>query len=218
MKPLISGASYLSCYFFIITLIIIGSSPPLIQAEIFGITLDNSCNTQLKYNLTTSCPTYQFLDLFYNNLECEYKTACLDYYEQNNIIDGYILDPSAEIMQEIKIITIRSNFNEYHYQDIAGFDNDNRTINYGLGRYVDSCRLAYIDSKQWFSLLGDTIMFLDSGCTKTNHTQDKSVYLNSTIHNIADSYKYKLEQWQKEVINNCGYRLCLYATNQSSPP
>jgi len=222
MKPLNSGAAYLSSYSFIasLCLILIGSSPPLVQAEIFGITLDNTCKTQLKNNLTTSCPTYEILNLFYNNLECGYKdkTACLDYYEQNKITDGYILDPTAEVMQQINLITIRSNFVEYILPDSRGFNNTERSINYGLGRFIDSCRLAYIDSKQWFSLLGDTIMYLDSGCTKTYHTQERSIYLNSTVHNIAESYKWKLEQWQKEVINKCGYKLCLYDPDQSSPP
>ncbi len=220
MKSSFSGAAYLSCYFFITLIIIIGSSPHSVKAEIFGITLDNSCLTQLKYNLTTNCPTYDLLNQFYNNLECGYqdKTACLEYYKQNKITDGYIIDPSASVMDKIKLITIRSNFVEYILPDTGGYNNTDRTINYGLGRFVDSCRLAYIDSKQWFSLLGDTIMYLDSKCTKTNHISERSVYLNSTKHNIADSYKWKLELWQKEVINNCGTRLCLYVANQSSPP
>ncbi len=220
MKSSFSGAAYLSCYFFITLIIIIGSSPPLVQAEIFGITLDNSCLTHLKYNLTTSCPTYELLNLFFRNLECGYrdKTACLDYYKQNKITDGYILDPSASVMDKIKLITIRSNFVEFILPDSGGYNNTDRSINYGLGRFVDSCRLAYIDSKQWFSLLGDTIMYLDSKCTKTYHTQERSVFLNSTVHNIADSYKYKLEQWQKEVINNCGFKLCLYEPDQPNPP
>lgn len=175
------------------------------DGEIFGITLDNTCKTFIKNNMTTNCPTYEELDLFYNDLECGYKdeVLCLGYFKQVGITDGYILDPSFDVIHRIKIINIRSNFEEYHFQDSAGYNNTAHTISYGLGRYVDECFNAYIDANQWFGLLGDTIMYLDSKCTKTYHTAERSVYLNQTVHNIEDSYKWQLEQWIKESKEKC---------------
>ncbi len=178
---------------------------PDADGEIFGITLDNTCKTMIKNNLTTACPTYEFLNLFYNDLECGYqdKAACLDYYKQHKITDGYILDPTAEVMNQIKLITIRANFVEYLLPDEAGFNNTERSINYGLGRFVDSCRLAYIDAGQWFGLLGDTIMYLDSKCTETSYTEGRSEILARTVHDISESYKWQLDEWIKESLEKC---------------
>ncbi len=248
MKPLNSGAAYLYKFipFIALSLIVIGSSPPLIQAgfhfeqnntqiiidivetypeplqegTLIGISLDKNCQIYLKNNYESNCPTYEEINLLYPSFECVYKGKyCLDHFRQIGKINGYIINPSAEVMDRIKMIEIRLNFEEFHKQGKdEGYDDIKHTINYGVGRYVDSCRLAYIDSNNWMALAGDTIMYFFSNCTKTYMNKGYSVAINQTEHNIADSYKWKLEQWQKEVINNCGSKLCLYAKNQSSPP
>ncbi len=192
---------------------------PLHKGTLIGITLDTNCQTYLKNNYTTNCPTYEQIKLLYNDLGCVYKGKyCLDHFRQIGKTNGYIIDPSAEVMDRIRMIEIRLNFAEFHIQDQGGYSNDEHTINYGLSRYVDSCRLAYVDSNNWMYLTGDTIMYLFSGCTKTYMIEGYSVAINQTEHNIADSYKWKLEQWQKEVINKCGTKICLYEKGQPSPP
>ncbi len=243
MKPLISGVTYLSRHFLVISfitiIVLIGSNPPLIQGQnnteinqkiyvpfhegtLIGISLDTNCQTYLKKNYTSNCPTYEEINSIYPSFECVYKGRyCLNHLRQINKTNGYIINPSAEVMDRIKMIEIRLNFEEFHKQGKnEGYDDINHTINYGVGRYVDSCRLAYVDSNNWMALTGDTIMYFFSNCTKTYLNEGYSVAINQTVHNIADSYKYKLEQWQKEVINKCGSKLCLYAESNytGSPP
>ncbi len=174
------------------------------DGEIFGITLDNTCKTMIKNNITTDCPTYELLDSMYNDLGCEYKgLLCLEWFKQTNVNDGYILDPSFGIQKQIKMINIRANFEEYHLQGDEGYSNEDRTIHYGLSRFVDSCRTAYIDAGQWFGLLGDTIMYLDSKCTKTNYIEGRSHNLSRTVHDISESYKWQLDEWIKESLERC---------------
>jgi len=187
-------------------IIILDKIPPPDKppGKLYGISLDKTCLTKIRNNVSGVCPTYEEIGLFFPGISCKYKgVQCLDHYKQTGSGKGYILNPDLEIRERIDIIEIRAEFSEFTLKGVGGYDNANHTLVYNLGRYVDRCDTVYIDASQWLVLLGDSIMYLDSGCTKTYHTQERFEYLNQTIHDISTSYKWQLDQWIKESKEKC---------------
>ena len=209
-----------------------------IYAENFGITLDNTCKTMIRNNISSNCPTYEdIITLFpdtsiqdvsgkfsyYNGFYQRGPTKFTDSFEYYRFGDRPILfvDPPVETANRIKLIEIKANLDEYLLRGITkSYDAANHTLTLGHGRYVDSCRLAYVDSSQWAYLVGDSIHYMSKGCSEDSTTFDSKriIQLYKIKHDITTSYKYKLEQWQKEMINKCGSKICLYVRNQTSPP
>lgn len=265
MKSLTCGAAYLSSYISVISLfaviVLIGSSPPQIHAETFGVVLDNTCLVMIKNDLKTNCPTYaDIMTLFpdtsnhlfsgyfgnYNGIfqrmpnQVENSHEFYRFLNQSNLM---FIDPPLDSRNEIKIIEIKANFKEYilpfdkdtkiiinyttfnnetRYKTTYGdptFNSTDRTLTMGQFRYIDNCYSAYIDSKNWIELLGDTINHLNRNCSlnSTRFIDTFTTQLDRTEHDISTSYKWKLELWQKEMINRCGFKICLYAENQTQP-
>lgn len=239
MKPLDSGASYLSRLFivssFIIVIVLIGSSPPLIHAEFFGVVLDNTCLTMHKYNISSNCPTYEDILTIYPDTSNHDISGYFDYkdgiyqrtftkihnsHEYYRFSDNvFFVDPPIDTRDKIKIIEIRANLKNYLLPDKRTFDSENRTLTMGKNRYIENCYNAYINSEFWINLLGDTINHINNNCSKesTRYNDTFTTQLNKTVHDISTSYKWKLELWQKEMINRCGFKVCLYAANQTQP-
>ncbi len=173
---------------------------------IIGITLDNTCRTFIKNNFESNCPTFEFLNTLYPGTQCDYiDHSCLDYFRQ---IGGfhYIIDPKASIMDRIKMVEIRYSFDEFHLQDERGYDNENHTINYQVGRYMDSCKTAYIGTDSWLKYAGDSIYLLWKGCDPKYtylDNQFRSESLNQTVHDITTSKKWQLDEWIKETREKC---------------
>ncbi len=116
-----------------------------------------------------------------------------------------MIDPPASIMDRIRMVEIRSSFDEFHMQDERGYDNENHTINYQIGRFMDGCKTAYIGSDSWIKYTGDSIYLLWKGCDPqyTNLGGFRSESINQTVHDITTSKKWQLDQWIKESLVKC---------------
>lgn len=172
---------------------------------IIGITVDNNCKAFIKHNMTTDCPTPELLDTLYPGSPCDYsEEGCVKYYSQ---IGGfhYIIDPPAAVMERIRMVEIRSNFEEFHMQGSAGYDDTQHTVNYQTGRYLDGCKTAYIGTNDWIRFLGDSIYLLYKNCDESYSNLGGYRYeqLNQTTHDITSSYKYQLDQWIKQSKQKC---------------
>ena len=214
---------------------------PQIEAEgitRFGIALDNTCITMIRNNVTSNCPTYEdIITLFpdtsnqdvsgkfayHNGIYQRTATKWLNSFEYYRFWDGPILfiDPPAETRERIKIIEIKANLDEYLLRGkTMSYNAANHTLTLGHGRYIDSCRIAYIDSSQWAYLLGDTLFHMQQDCSEDSTTFNSKITtkLYKVIHDITTSYKYQLAKWQEESLLKCGTRLCIYDRNQTAPP
>ena len=215
-----------------------GAGLPQISADNFGITLDNTCLTMIKNNVTSDCPTYEDIitlfpdtsikdvsgDFGYSNgIYHRLSTKWHDSFEYYRFFDHPILfvDPPSGTYDRVKLIQIKSNLNEYLLRgQEKSYNAGNHTITLGHGRYVDSCRIAYVDASKWSYLVGDTINYLSKNCAEdaTTFNSKTTTQLYKTKHDLTTSYKYKLEEWQKKMINMCGKKVCLYENLQPNPP
>lgn len=240
------GTGFLSCSSYVLALICLfaatGASLPQITAysisNNFGIYLDDTCRAMLKNNITSDCPTYEdILTLFpdTSNQKISGEFAYHDGIYQrgsqklSNSFEYYrffptsvlFVDPPAETATRIKLIEIKSHLDEYLLRgEIKSYNAANHTLTVGHGRYVDSCRVAYVDASQWSYLVGDTINYLSKGCAddSTTFNSKTTTQLLKVKHDITTSYKYKLEAWQRESLLKCGTKLCIYDKDQSAPP
>ena len=211
IKPLTCGAKYLSSLSLslipVICLIaLIGISPPQIHAELFGVVLDNTCLTMIKYNLKTNCPTYaDILTLFpdtsnqmysgyfgnYNGIFQRMPNQVENSHEFYRFLNQSIMfiDPPSHSRDKIQIIEIKANFKEYLLPFDKTFNNTDRTLTMGQFRYINNCNYAYIDSKNWIELLGDTINHLNHNCSlnSTRYVDNFTTQLDRTEHDISTS-------------------------------
>jgi len=221
-----------------LALFAIGVGLPQISAENFGITLDNTCITMLKNNITSDCPTYEdIITLFpdtskqdvsgkfeyYNGFYQRGPTKFINSFEYYRTWDRPILfiDPPVETASRIKLIEIRANLDQYLLRgEKESYDPIEHSLTLGKNRYIDSCRLAYVDAAQWIFLVGDSIFHMNNGCSadSTKFNSTITTRLGKITHDITTSYKYKLEQFQKAALEQCGKKVCLYETEQPTPP
>lgn len=197
----------------------------LAYAEIFGISLDNTCLTKIKNNIGGNCPTYQEIMLAYPDTsnpnvlgDFGYKNDIyqrlhskvinpLEYYRynyENYTGNHYFIDPPPEIRDRINMIEIRSNFNYYHVKD-SSYNSTEHSITIGVGRYANiGCTSIYLDSSRWIALLGDTLIWMLDDCNpdSTNFNSTYTTYLDRVQHDITTSYKWKMEKWQNAFKNN----------------
>jgi len=241
MKFLKRGTDFLSsspaAIVLTLALFAIGVGLPQISAEFYGISIDNTCKTMLKNNLTTVCPTYEDIITLFPDTSTRKITGEFGYYHglyqrlPTKLINSFgyyqyisdpilFIDPPSEFKTKLHMIEIKANLKEYKLPDNKSYDKVKHTITLGTGRFIDSCRTAYIDAENWIFLVGDTMKHMQSGCTpdSTNYVTLQTTQLNRTKHDITTSYKWRMEQWQKESILICGSKLCLYEKNLPSPP
>lgn len=221
----------------IVLVVAIGVGLPSIYADNFGIILDNTCITLLKNNIESNCPSYEdiitlFPDTSNQDVSGKFTydsgiyqrapTKLFDSFEYYRFRDSPILfvDPPDETKKHIKLIEIKANLKEYLLPKHQSYNATSHTLTMGVGRYIDSCRTAYIDSTNWSYLLGDTIFHMQHNCSSNSTTfiSKTTTQLYKVKHDIATSYKYKLEQYQKESLLKCGSKVCLYEKNQPTPP
>src|SRR3989304_5132605 len=222
---------------FAISLILIGVGNTA-HAEFFGISYDNTCKTMIKNNITSNCPTYEdIITLFpdtsiqdvsgkfayYNGFYQRLPTKFTDSFEYYRHWDRPILfvDPPVETATRIKLIEIKANLDQYLLRGgTQSYNPIDHTLTMGIGRYIDSCRLAYVDAAQWIFLVGDTLNHMNNNCSadSTKFNSTITTRLGKVQHDITTSYKWKLEQWQKTMIEKCGKKVCLYEPEQPTPP
>lgn len=187
--------------------------------EHIGIRLSETCRTMLENNMTTNCPNYlQILHLypdtsikkwsgdFYFNENGFYEREIIT--KKYDTLDVYYsfprdvvwIDPPSDVIEKIKIIEITSH--DFVYP-IKTQKITNSSYLVGQSRWVSpNCDYARISSDNWIDRLGDTWIYLRSGCDK-NSTNYNDLVLrewNGTIHDITTSYKYQLDKWYNEQI------------------
>src|SRR3990172_7302299 len=195
-----------------------------IYAENFGITLDNTCKTMIINNISSNCPTYEdIITLFpdtsnqdvsgkfsyYNGFYQRGPTKFINSFEYYRFGNHTILfiDPPVETRARIHMIEIKANLDTYLMRgNNASYNPADHSLTLGVGRYIDSCRVAYVASDNWISLVGDTIYHMGNDCSpdSTQFNSTITTKLGKVQHDITTSYKYKLEKWQKEMVLKCG--------------
>lgn len=241
MKFLNRGNSdYLRSHFLnVIFLILIGvGTIPIVYADSYGIVLDNTCLTYIKNNLTTICPTYEdILLLFTDNSnklvsgDFGYKDGIYqrlptkvhdsyEYYRYDGDKITVFVDPPADTRTRIQMIEIKANLDDYKLANKLSYNASDHSLKMGNDRFVQNCRHAFINAELWQVLLGDTLFHLTKNCSKdsTRFTDTYTTTLSKINHDISTSYKFKLEAWQTQMLNQCGKKVCLYDKNQTSPP
>lgn len=199
-----------------------------------GILLSNTCLTMIKNNLTTNCPTYEeILTLFPDSLNTKiagefayengyYHRAVSRYgdsfnYYRYSDLDGNYVDPPQSLAARIRTITIAPN--DFIYKSLDR-KITNTSITVGQNRYMDGCSHAILSANDWWWSLGDTISFMNHNCDPafTNFNDTKTIYWDAVKHDITTSYKWKLDNWFKKAIDECGTKICLYEKNQAKQP
>src|SRR3972149_287506 len=209
----------------------IGDVDGAIDSNSFGIVLSQGCRTMIQNNITSDCPTYEMIntlfpdtsdqkiigafgykDGMYQRLSSNYKNSEGYYnYGYENLM---FIDPPVKLWNKLNIITIASSLDKYLLPKNASYNATNHSLTLGHGRYIDSCRTAIIDSKEWIFLTGDTIQHLQNKCTpeSTNYNALTTMYMKKVIHDITTSYKYQLAQFFKSAIEKCGTSYCIPTT------
>ena len=225
--------------------VLILSTPAFVEAHAiidsgsYGIVLSQGCRTNLKNNLTTTCPTYQEIMLLfpdtadkkilgdfgmkngiYQRLASNYKNA-EGYYNSVSELDKglMIIDPPSKLWNRLNIIEIRPNLDEFKLPKNQSYNATEHSLTLGFGRFIDSCRLAYVDSENWIFLVGDSINLINNKCDPafTQFNGTKTTYFQKVVHDITTSYKWKLEQWIKQAVERCSTKNCNYEGDKPAP-
>ena len=185
-----------------------------------GITLSKTCQTMLKNNFETNCPSYEeiealfpdtsnqdisgkltYVDGFYSRDFTNYKNH-YNWYSYSGAVTW--IDPPGDIVGRIATITIESSLPEYKVKESQSLINN--TLIVGHSRYVDDmCYRASITAEDWILLTGDTLQYLQKDCNPefTNYNHLKSKTFEYTYHDITTSYKYQLDSWIEQVKKDC---------------
>ncbi len=180
----------------------------------FGISISKTCYNIHKFapiNSTSSCPTYEaIMALFPDTSIQEISGAFIikdnqlqrgrpqmenhyNYYDfmQNQTL--LFIDPDYNTQKQLGMIRIESSLPEY----IINYEVHNNTRVMGEGRYIEDCRNAVIDGKNWVFLVGDTIEFMRHDChpTYTLFNDNKTIYQEKTVHDITTSNKWLHDTW-----------------------
>lgn len=136
------------------------------------------------------------------------------YYKHDKTFRIFV-DPPPVIRNTLPIITIVSQLDEFHIkgqQKVTELRLNNETKpiesirTYSHTRYIDStCTNAIITVKDWKTVLPDTINYLRMNCDPkaTKITTLGYDIKPLTKHKLAETYDWKLKQWQKEIMEKC---------------
>ena len=180
--------------------------------EDISISLDRTCLALIKSVSKTDCPTYEDILLIYP--DTSNKRISGDFILKDGMLqrtnpkftthlNAYTyekpitwVDPPGDVIDKTKHITIVSKLPLYFVS--SSYKKTNNTLTFGTDRYVNSkCTEAIISADKWLLLLGDTIMYLQSTCTKTNFDSIVKIYQKPMDHDPKSSAWYKYQQWLK---------------------
>lgn len=184
--------------------------------KLIGITLSQSCEDLIKNNYNHTCPTYRQLyqldssnqdisgsfgvyDGLFSRGESDFEQSWRWY--DNDPTLRVIVDPPGGQRDRIKMINIENNFHTYFEIEDRLIVNNTRTFQ--EWRFVDNCHNAVINSGNWTTMLADTINYLRTNCEHTLFNDTKSVQMNQTEWNPADSPNYQYRLWLEDAINRC---------------
>ncbi len=191
-----------------------------------GIQIGSTCITMIKNNLNTDCPTYEEILLLFpdqsnrkisgdfvvkdGSLQRDFPPYLnqFEYYKYETK-DLLFIDPPSDMLERIKLIVIEPSLTEYK---IAGQTITNNTLLSGTGRSENSdCSEVKLTASDWQLLLGDTVKYVKHHCNKafTNYDPIMKKTWARTTHDITTSYKYQLDLWLKNAIEECGKTYCI---------
>lgn len=182
----------------------------------YGIALSKSCLVMIQNNITTSCPTYDQIQVLFPDNTNQVTSGELNYFDGYyqrgppkilNPIQEYVfrdkptiwIDPPGSIRDRIDMITILPSVPEYKIK-IESTMMDDYNITFGIDRWINAnCSEIKISAKNWVFLTGDAMRLIQHDCDMS-YTQ-----FNGTItHKFEKSYqdfvttsKYKLEEFVK---------------------
>lgn len=187
-----------------------------------GIDISTKCKLMIQNNIDSSCPTLEQVMAVFPDTSPTEQTGDFEvvngvmkrgpsqydiknthtYFRALGDKDRVWIDPPAGIRSSIQMITIESNFEDYPIK--GSYSMSNNTIVRGTERHVNfGCTDAIINAANWLFLTGDTVRYLQSGCTITNFDHIKKTYMEPTYQDIRTSYKYILEKWIEESKAKC---------------
>ena len=171
-----------------------------------GITLSKTCQTMIKNNMTTNCPSYDVINAVFpdtSNQDISGKFVFKDglwqrdnsnfkqhynWYSHSGAITW--IDPPGDIVGRIATITIETSIPEYKVLESKKLING--TLIVGHSRYVDDrCYRASITAEDWLLITGDTLQYMLNNCDEefTNFNHLKSKVFEKTYFDITTSYK-----------------------------
>ena len=202
-----------------------------------GIVNSKTCIILNQNNINSTCPTYKdliILDTSNTKISGKFTTDDNGYFHRSNdaINNSYryydfddtlhlFVDPPSDMINRIKLIELRPNFDtyldsenlsqdaEFELIDVivnATYTKDttktiqvlNQTQSYQRilyhDRYIDNnCRLAIINADKWQLLLPDTINLMRHNCDDayTSFNNKELIPINATYQDITTSQKYK---------------------------
>lgn len=194
-----------------------------------GVLLSETCIKLVKTGSKT-CPSYEILEPIYDNSIKEYSGSFKfknGFYQREstsykNSMGFYQHDPTFRVLVDppktakLPLITIVPRLDQFHLAgqmkvfEIKDGINDAKALKSirmvsGI-RYVDdSCTYATITAVNWKFVLTDTINFMKADCdpNKTEIKTVTSIIKPITQHKVSDSYQYKLDQWKKQIKEQC---------------
>ncbi len=186
-------------------------------SQTVGITTSLACQKMHQHNITTTCPSYQ--ELLATGLDTSLPGSGEFLMDDNGMFNRgvpkyqklhqlyrfndyhIIIDPSYDLAQRIKMITISTSLPTYVIAGESEKINNKRILH--ESRYVQDCFDAIITSDDWERLLADTIYYLRNGCTKTVFETTLWIEDPKSEFNKETSKKFKYDKWLKESKEKC---------------
>lgn len=200
------------------------SLPSSVNATTLGVALSKNCLVLLKAHIPTTCPSYDQIMLVFPDNTDQSKLG------KFKLIDGTIqrdtpqlknpqlfykfdkterfwVDPPHIVRVSIPMIYIETELPAYK---IAGSVHmANYTTPWKQDRYENkTCREIKIGSENWQYMLGDSIIYLKSGCKVTTFDNKFNITTIKSFQDITTSYKWNYDKWIKASMENCKVRGC----------
>jgi hypothetical protein len=201
--------------------IVVYAAPLPSDTQTIGIQLSQTCQTMLKNNVTTTCPSYEDLvnlgwdDSLPGSGEFEYDNGFYhrgipmykNVHELYRYDDYHILiDPPSSIASRTKIIIINPTLPEYI--PLGEYKKEDHQRIVAKDRYVADCKEATITSDNWQFMISDTIYYLRNGCTHTNFEELTVIDDYISTMDRTTSKQYKHDRWIEESIEKCKTQIC----------
>ena len=206
------------------------ATQPTLKYNIIDIVITESCQKQILYNVSNTCPTIKELKKFdttNKNISGNF-TQTKDgtwYREKPQLKNHFMFYKYSKIPvicvdcvlplgnpDIVKMIFLEPK--NFTFVDVGKTITGNTRLEYH-DRYVSGCQSATIAYSQ--AMLIDTIKYLASDCTKTQFNGTKIIVMKETPKDFANNiwYKYKayLEQLKTATKGNCISTHCITPKN-----
>jgi len=217
-----------------------------------GVSLSKSCETMIKNNFTTNCPSYKQLvqlDSSDTDISGKFTTDDDGFFHRGPelVLDSYkfywndeqiriFVDPPGSMVDRIKMIEIRPNFDTYtipgdmvvpdkyelaisnktetlgNLTRVVNYEFRNQTETYGTviyhDRYIDKCKDAVINANNWKFLIGDTIHLMRNNCDRdfTAFEEREVTIPEKSVIDITTSPNWIYQQWLKHTEEFCIFK------------